>query len=239
MIETVRALQEVALHRAARNCAQAIVEMQSGETIGYELGRFDGVVAATCDPKFTDALDCPALLRACKLSREVAVEQAWNHFGDVLMFVSASLREASTSDLIDSLDRLKQRPSGEARLVVQMPYEMLSDTPRFRDLRDQLREIGVAVAIDRFAGPPSSLEALRGDPPDYLKLAASVFQAPEQSRQLQTLVKAAASMEVALIGCGLGVEAEWNACKSAGIRLAQGDFASSAMPLDACSGPKQ
>jgi EAL domain-containing protein (putative c-di-GMP-specific phosphodiesterase class I) len=159
------------------------------------------------------------------------------------MFVSASPREASTSDLIDSLDRLRQRPSGEARLVVQLPYEMLADIPRFHDLRDQLREIGVSVAIDGFAGSPAALESLGGDPPEYLKLAASIVQASghstEQSGPLQALIKAAAAMKMTVIGHGIKVEAEWQACKRLGIPLAQGDFASTAMPLDASSGPKQ
>jgi len=242
LIETVRALHETTLHRAARNRAQAVVEIKSGEAVGYELGRFEDASKPAFDPKFSDALECPALLRASKLSREVAVEQAWSHFGDVLMFISVGLREASTPDLIDSLDRLKQRPSGEARLVVQLPYELLGDASRFRDLRDQFREIGVRVAIDRFAGPSSSLEALRAAPPEYLKLAASMVQAadksPDQGKQLQALVKAAAAMGVAIIGCGIRTESEWQACKSLEIPLSQGDFASAAMPLDASHGTK-
>lgn len=244
LVETVRVLQEVALHRAARNRALAIVETHNSQAIGYELGvgPFDGIVETAGDTRLQDGLDCPALLRAYRLGREVAVEQAWKHLGDVLMYVSARTREVNSSDLIDSLDRLKQRPSGEARLVLQVPCEMLADMARFRDLRDQLREIGVGMAVDRFAGPPSMLEGLRGDPPEYLKLAASVVQAAsrssEQGKQLSALVKAAAAIEIQVIACGVGSEVEWQVCKGLGIPLAQGDFASAAMPLDACNASK-
>lgn len=245
LIEAVRALQEVSLHRAARNHLQAIVALEDGTVSGYELvpGRLGDVSHSRVDARMPPGLNCRTMLRASELSRTLAVEQAWNIFGDVLMFLPASLTELGTTALLDSLERLKQRPTGEARLVLQVPFEAIADPTVFGDLRSQLREIGVAVAIDCFNGTRAELEALRDDPPEYLKLSASTVRLPgrsaEQRMSLQGLLQVARDMSVRVIGCGVKTDEDWQACKSSGVSLAQGEFVAAAMPLDACGGLKR
>lgn len=241
LVEAVRALQELSLHRGARNRLQAIVRMEDSETLGYELGpeAFDGA-SPRSDVRLPDSLDCRALRRAGELTRAIAVEQAWNLFGDVLMFLPASVGEFTSTELFDSLERLKQRPTGEARLVLQIPAKAAGDAAEFSDVYCQLKEVGVAAAIDRFSGSAAELTALRANPPEYVKLAASVVQSlgrsAEQRRKLQALLQAAHDMGTQVIACGVSTEEEWLACKSVGVPLAQGDFAAAAMPLDACAG---
>jgi EAL domain-containing protein (putative c-di-GMP-specific phosphodiesterase class I) len=171
------------------------------------------------------------------------VEQAWNAFGDVLMFLPVSAGELKTSELFDSLDRLKQRPTGEARLVLQMPPEAMRNAADFTEACQQLKEIGLAVALDRFAGTATELGTLRGSPPAYVKLPSSVVQSlsgsPEQRRKLQALLQTAHDMGSQVVACGVSTEDQWLACKSVGVPLAQGDFAAAAMPLDACCAGKR
>lgn len=244
LIDAVRALQELSLHRGARNRLQSIVNIQDSETVGYELGQgaFDGA-PPSLESRLPPGLDCRALRRANELSRALAVEQAWSAFGDVLMFLPAHLGELKMAELFDSLDRLKQRPTGEARLVLQIPAAAMADAAGFAEICGQLKEVGVATAIDRFAGTAAELGALRAHPPCYLKLARSVVQSlsgsPERRRKLQDLLQTAHDMSTQVVACGVSTEEEWLACKSVGIPLAQGDFAAAAMPLDACCGPKR
>lgn len=240
LIETVRALQELALHRGARNRLQAIVRMDDSEALGYE---FTGNGITRHDPELPTGPDCRALRRANDLGRTLAVEQAWSVFGDVRMFLPASLSELKSAELLDSLDRLKQRPTGEAHLVLQVPPEAIANAGEFCELCGQLREIGVEVAIDRFAGTPAELGALSGQPPAYVKLAPSVVQSLgrslEQRRKLQSLLQSAHDMAIQVVGCGVDSEEAWLACKGIGMPLAQGDFAAASMLLDACGTQKR
>jgi len=242
LIEAARTLQELALHRAVRNRMQAIVEVATSEPIGYEVGpwSFDGASTLQFDPRIPNGFHFPAVARAHEISRTLTVEQAWEALGDVLMFLSVpGGSEVGSPDLLDSLERLKQRANGESHLVVQIPYDAVDDSDRFHELRDQLREIGLSVCIDRFTGDASALSVWRDFPPEYLKLAASVVQSlsrsPEQRRNVEDLLQTGKELGTRVIGCGVKTEEEWHACKSVGISLAQGEFAAAPQPLDACS----
>lgn len=240
LIEAVRSLQELALNRAVRNRLQSIVEVTTNESIGYEIGPWPFDAPDTqLDSRIPAKLECPALVRAYEITRALGVEQVWSSFGDVLMFLSAGAHELGTPELLDSLERSKQRAVGEARLVLQVRHDALAEPERFRTLRNQLREIGVSSALERFAGSAASFGPWRDFPPDYLKLASSVVQglsrSPDQRRRVQELVQAAEERGTKVIGCGVKTEEEWHACKSVGILLAQGEYAAASLPLDACA----
>jgi EAL domain-containing protein (putative c-di-GMP-specific phosphodiesterase class I) len=243
LIEAVRSLQEFSLQRGVRNHQQAIVRMEDSETLGYELrpSRFNG--SSRLDSRLPHGLRCRALRRASELSRSLAVEQAWSAFGDVLMFLPASLEECSSHEFLESLDRLKQRPTGEARLVFQIPAEALSRGAELSESCRVLRDAGVAVALDQFSGTASELEVLRDHPPGYIKLASSVAKSlvgsSLQLYRLEEVLRIAQELQAKVIACGVGAEEEWSACKNLGVPLAQGDFAAAAMPLDACAGHKR
>jgi EAL domain-containing protein (putative c-di-GMP-specific phosphodiesterase class I) len=238
IIEAIRSLQEFLLQRGVRNHLQSIVRMEDSETLGYELrpSRFDG--SSRLDTRLPRGLHCRALRRASELSRSLAVEQAWNAFGDVLMFLPASLEESSGPEFLESLDRLKQRPTGEARLVFQIPTEALGHGAELSQTCRMLKEAGVAVAVDRFSGAASELEVLRAHPPSYIKLAPSVARSlvgsSLQLYRVEEVLRIAHDLDAKVIACGVSSEEEWQACKNLGVQLAQGDFAAAAMPLDAC-----
>lgn len=239
LIEAVRSLQEFSLHRGIRNHLQAIVRMEDSETLGYELrpGKFDGG-STRIDSRLPHGLNCRALRRANEVSRALAVEQAWCAFGDVLMFLPASLDEWRNAEFFDALERLKQRPTGEARLVFQISAEALERATDLSEACRQLREAGVAVALDGFSGAATELEALRSHPPGYVKLAPSVSRSVVGSSlhlyKLEEVLRIAQDIGAKVIACGVTAEDQWLACKNIGVPLAQGDFAAAAMPLDAC-----
>jgi EAL domain-containing protein (putative c-di-GMP-specific phosphodiesterase class I) len=238
LIEAVRSLQEFSLQRGIRNHLQAIARMEDSETLGYELrpGRFDG--STRLEARLPHGLNCRALRRATEVSRALAVEQAWCAFGDVLMFLPASLDEWRNGEFFDSLERLKQRPTGEARLVFQISAEALQRAADLSEACRLLHDAGVAVALDGFSGTAADVEALRANPPGYVKLAPSVSHSAVGSSlhlyKLEELLRVAQDIGTCVIACGVSTEEQWLACKNVGVPLAQGDFAAAAMPLDAC-----
>jgi EAL domain-containing protein (putative c-di-GMP-specific phosphodiesterase class I) len=244
VIEAVRALQESLLQRGVRSRLQAIVRMEDSEMLGYDLrpGKLEGNDPCS-DPRLPSGFSCRAIRRAAELSRSLAVEQAWTAFGDVLMFLPATLDEALRPDFFDSLERLKQRPTGEARLVLQVPADALGRVSELTDACRQLREASVAVALDNFGGAASELETLKVNPPAYIKLAPSVARSLVGSSlhlyKLEETLRVARDLGAKVIACGVATEEQWQACKNIGAPLAQGDFAAAAMPLDACLGHKR
>lgn len=238
LVEAVRRLLEVSLNRALRQRVQAIVEVQTNATVGYEarpvvahLGR-----DMAFDPGSPGDLECAALLRMFDLQRRMAVEQVWSCLGDVRIFLSAQACEIRSLELLDGLERLRQRPSGEAKLVLQVPHHALLDHDAFEEFHEQLRDVGVQLALDQFAGGASQLSAFQKCPPDYLRIAATLIQglgrSPDQRQRVHELIQAAKLIGTQVIACGVKNEEEWHACKSLGIALAQGDYAAASLPLD-------
>jgi EAL domain-containing protein (putative c-di-GMP-specific phosphodiesterase class I) len=166
----------------------------------------------------------------------MAVEQVASCLGDVRIFLSAQASEIGSPELLDSLERLRQRPGGETRLVLQVPYEALVDHAAWDEFHEQLRDIGVQLALDQFAGSAAQLTAWKESPPDYLRMAATGIQglgrSPDQRQRVQEVIQAAKQIGTQVIACGVKNEEEWHACKSLGIALAQGDYAAASLPLD-------
>ena len=245
LIETLRGLQELSLHRGVRTRLQAIVKIASNEPVGYELGTglFSDVDRLPFEQRIPDDLHCRAVVRVHELGRSLAVERAWSLFGDVRLFLSVTERELGNADFLDSLERIKQRSPGESATVIQLPHPALADLERLIDVRSQLREIGMAVALSIVGLKSTELDALHDDPPEYIKLSPSIVQAlgrsPEQRRDWQTLLQATQERAIQVIACGVKGEAEWQACKNLEIPLVQGEFVAAAMPLDACGSLKR
>lgn len=237
MVEAVRRLLEIGLSRAMRQRVQAIVDVQTNATVGYEARPVMADLGPNLrfDSGSLGDLECTALRRMLNLHRHMAVEQVWSCLGDVRIFLPAQANEIG-SDLLDELERLRQRPGGEARLALQIPCATLTDHATLKDFHEQLREMGMELALDQFVGGAAQLKSFRECPPDYLRLAADVIQAvgrsADQRQRVHELIQTAQAMGTQVIACGVKNEEQWSACKNVGIAMAQGDYAAASLPLD-------
>jgi EAL domain-containing protein (putative c-di-GMP-specific phosphodiesterase class I) len=236
MIHVIRRRQETLLHRAMRNRFQPIFELGENRCVGYEaIPRPQLPGEATGPQQMLDATDCRLTERMSQLQRLVAAEHIARLPNATLLFVNLQPAEVGADLLPESLARLTALAGGK-KIVAEIPDGAVVDIPYFRDFRVKLRELGIGVAYDGFAGSPHQLKAQAEFAPDYLKLAPTLARGVDKStqrqQQIKALVEATQELKVQLIAVGVHTENEARMCHEMGCRLAQGDHFGHAQTID-------
>ena len=236
LIYAVRAHQETLLHRATRSRFQPIVDLADSRCVGYEaIHRAPRGEEPTPAQRLLEATDCRLTERMSHLHRMVAAEHVAKMTEGTMLFVNLQPAEVGADSIPDSLRRLAQLAGGK-QIVAEIPDSAVVDIPYFRDFRHKLRELGVGVAYDGFAGSPHQIKAQREFAPDYLKLAPvlarGVDRSTQRQQQIQALVEAAREIGVNLIADGVHTENEAQTCASIGCKYGQGDHFGKAQTID-------
>jgi EAL domain-containing protein (putative c-di-GMP-specific phosphodiesterase class I) len=236
LIHAVRSHQETLLHRAARNRFQPIVDLADSRCVGFEaIHRSARSDESSQAERLLQATDCRLTERISHLHRMVAAEHIAKVSDAKMLFVNLQPAEVGADSIPDSLRRLQQLAGGK-QIVAEIPDSAVVDIPYFRDFRHKLRELGVGVAYDGFAGSPHQIKAQRDFAPDYLKLAPvlarGVDRSTQRQQQIQALVEAAREIGVALIADGVHTENEAQTCASIGCKYGQGDHFGKAQTID-------
>lgn len=235
LIAAVRRSHEALLHRAMHNHFQPIFDLTDNRCVGYEAVPRPEAVAATNATTVLEATDCRLGERTAQLRRLLAAEQIARLQSATLLFVNLQPAEVGADLLPESLGRLAKVAGGK-RIVVEIPDSAVVDIPYFRDFRARLRDLGIAVAYDGFAGSAHQIKAQAEFAPDYLKLAAVLARGVDKStlrqQQIKALAEVAGELNVELIAVGVHSENEARTCREAGCRLAQGDHFGRAQTMD-------
>src|SRR5439155_24414017 len=137
-----------------------------------------------------------------QLHRLLAAEHVARVPGTLLLFVNLLPAEVGADLLPQSLARLANVAGGKT-VVAAIPDSAVVDIPYFRDFRQRLREMGIGVAYEGFAGSLHQLHAQAQFSPDYLKLTAALARGIDKStqrqQQLKTLVEAATGHGIQVI----------------------------------------
>jgi EAL domain-containing protein (putative c-di-GMP-specific phosphodiesterase class I) len=236
LIHAVRRTHELLLHRATRNRFQPVFDLAENRCVGYEaVPRPQLPGDARAAQQILENTDCRLTERVCQLHRLVAAEHVARLPGGTLLFVKLQSAEVGADFLPQSLSRLAAVAGGKT-IVVEIPDSAVVDIPYFRDFRAKLRELGIGVAYDGFAGSPHQIKAQAQFSPDYLKLAPAlgrgVDKSTQRQQQLKALVEVAQEHSVQLIVDGVHSENEAQMCRQIGCRLAQGDHFGHAQTVD-------
>ncbi|MDX1946972.1 MAG: EAL domain-containing protein [Pirellulaceae bacterium] len=234
-VQAVRALHESLLSRAVRNRFQPIVELDGHRCVGYEAQFRPQSTEPVPAQRLLAATDCRLTERMAQLHRLVAAEHVAKLPVGTLLFVNLQPAEVGADALPDSLLRLA-RLAGGRPIVAEIPDSAVVDIPYFRDFRDRLRSLGIAVAYDAFAGSPHQIAAQAAFAPDYLKLASvlvrGVDRSTQRQEQIRALVAAARESKIELIAGGVHTDSEAQTCRELGCRLGQGDHFGRAQTID-------
>jgi EAL domain-containing protein (putative c-di-GMP-specific phosphodiesterase class I) len=236
LIHAVRRVHETLLHRATRNRFQPVYDLVENRCVGYEAIPKPQVPGnASPAQQVLEATDCRLTERMSQLHRLIAAEHFARLPNASLLFVSLLPAEVGADALPLSLSRLAVLAGGK-KIVAEIPDTAVVDIPYFRDFRAKLRELGVGVAYDGFAGSPHQIKAQAEFAPDYLKLAAALSRGVDKStqrqQQIKALVESTQGLNVQLIAVGVHSENEARACREIGCRLAQGDHFGHAQTID-------
>jgi EAL domain-containing protein (putative c-di-GMP-specific phosphodiesterase class I) len=236
LIHSVRRLNETLLHRATRNRFQPVYDLAENRCIGYEaIARPQLPGEASTTQQILDATDCRLTERMSQLHRLIAAEHVARLASATLLFVNLQPAEVGADLLPESLSRLAAVAGGK-KIVAEIPDSAVVDIPYFRDFRGKLRELGIGVAYDGFAGSPHQIKAQAEFAPDYLKLSAALTRGIDKStqrqQQMKALAEAAQELKVQLVAVGVHSENEARTCREIGCHLAQGDHFGHAQTMD-------
>lgn len=227
-IQAVRSLHEGLLHRALRTRFQPVVELATGQAIGYEAIRrvetVHGDLPAT--ERLLQTVDCRLTERWQQLHRLLAAEQAAEEASGNLLLVNLQPAEVGADGLPETLAALQAKLSRK-RLIAEIPHSAVVDIPFFRDFLSRLRELKVGVCYAGFSSGQNQVRAHEQFAPDYLQLASSLVHGVDRSTQRQQQIKALVEAAVAagsqIIVTGVHSENEAQTCRELGCQLAQGD----------------
>lgn len=229
-ILSVRGAHEAAVQRALRTSFQAVIELASGDTFGYEAFAARGT-DESADPRCTQLSathECRANDRVRRLFRRMAVEQCATlpHSGRLLLAVAAA--ELNQPRLIDELTQLQAALPAGQRLVVEVPDGSVRHSPDFIRLRSGLRDAQIEVAYDDYASSKAQILERQDIAPDFLKLAPSmvrsIHRGEDRQRQVQLIVSTSEQLGCRVIATGIDNEEDLRLCLEMGCGLAQGEL---------------
>jgi EAL domain-containing protein (putative c-di-GMP-specific phosphodiesterase class I) len=229
-------MHETLLHRATRNRFQPVFDLTENRCVGYEaLFRPQLPGGVSTAQQILETTDCRLTERTNQLHRLIAAEHFARLSSATLLFVNLQPAEVGADLLPQSLSRLAAAAGGK-RIVAEIPDSAVVDIPYFRDFRSKLRDLGIGVAYDGFAGSPHQIKAQAEFAPDYLKLSPAlgrgVDKSTQRQEQIKALVEATSQTNVQLVAVGVHSENEARTCREIGCRLAQGDHFGHAQTID-------
>jgi EAL domain-containing protein (putative c-di-GMP-specific phosphodiesterase class I) len=236
LIYAIRQSHEALLHRATRNRFQPVIDLSDNRCVGYEaLARPQVPGEPSPAQQMLAATDCRITERMSQLHRLVAAEHVASLPSGTLLFVNLQPAEVGADALPASLAGLARLAGGKP-VVAEIPDSAVVDIPFFCDFLARLKDLGIGVAYDNFAGSAHQLQAREKLAPTYLKLAhvlvRGVDKSTQRQQQIQALAAVASTIGSQLIAVGIHTENEARTCRELGCRLAQGDHFGRAQTID-------
>ncbi len=151
---------------------QPIVDLSSGEAVGYEaLARFEGETAQAPDAWFA-AAEGVGLGRELELA---AVRSALEHLGDLPEDAYLSLNVSPETAVSSEFARLMK--SGTDRIVIEVTeHAAIADYPQFNGSVARLRFRGMRYAVDDAGAGFATFSHILSTKPDIVKLDISLIR---------------------------------------------------------------
>lgn len=214
---------------AATPFFQPIVTLPGAEVFGYEVlarSSLDGLKS----PKqmFEVAARLSREGQLSQLFRRVGVEAGQELPGLPSLFLNTHPAELADTELLKSLRELREL-APEQPLTLEIHEAAVTDPALMHELHGFLKDLNIQLAYDDFGAGQARLIDLVEVPPDYLKfdicLVRDIHTATEQRRgMLETLVRMAHDLGVAVLAEGIECAAEGEVCAQLGFDYAQGYY---------------
>jgi EAL domain-containing protein (putative c-di-GMP-specific phosphodiesterase class I) len=212
---------------------EQIVELRSGDVVGYEaLARGpEGSEVHSPQQIFGLAEEMGLLFELDSLCRHMALERASTLPRGKKLFLNClptAIRDPSfrNEGLRKILEKL-QLPPGDLVLEIS-EKESIGNFAMFREMRDAYRELGVQIAIDDAGVGYASLEAIMEVAPDFVKadiaLVRGIDSDPPRQEALRALNAMAHRLDARVIAEGIETEDELRTLRDLGIPYGQGFF---------------
>jgi EAL domain-containing protein (putative c-di-GMP-specific phosphodiesterase class I) len=219
---------ELIMGHGLSGAAQAIVDAQTRQPVGYELlGRANHPLL----PK--SPIELFGLAEA--MDRELELSAAFRNFGISRMtphlkghtvFINAHPKETFCETFLASLETI-HRASPALDIVVEIHESAVTDTMKLRELSRRLAQLDIRFAYDDFGAGQARLLELADVPAHFVKfdmaLIRDLHKASERKRQVvRDLVQMVLATGSTPLAEGVELEEEANICVDMGFQLIQG-----------------
>jgi diguanylate cyclase (GGDEF)-like protein/PAS domain S-box-containing protein len=167
------------------------------------------------------------LREACR--QAVAIKRLWNEEPPLYMCVNLSVKQLQHSDVIaDVRDALAEAGLEPGLLTLEITESMLIDDPEIAVVTlNELRELGVRIAMDDFGTGYSSLSYLSRFPVDVIKMDRSFLRpdpeaSPEAVDLSSAVVALGSSLALEVVAEGIELEEQLKRLRELGCELGQG-----------------
>lgn len=206
---------------------QPIVDVEAREIFSYEAlirgPRNDSAywVLNQIVPEQLYLFDERARVEAVQLATRLGIDCHLN-----LNFLPQSLFRSAGS-ILSTLETASRADLPIEKIILEVTEgEVIEDQPRFAELLNQFRSLGLKVAIDDFGAGYSGLNLLADFQPDQIKLDLKLVRAIDRNGPRQAIVRAIRQASVDLgidvIAEGVETEDEFAWLAGEGMRLFQG-----------------
>lgn len=198
------------------------------QRIGYEvLGRSRMFGLHTPDQMFAAALELEQEAKLSRVLRQRGIEAAEADLPkDLMLFVNTHATELESGDLKESLIEIRESfPSRD--IVLEVPESILNSPDSFAEVRAQLLDLDILLAIHDFGAGQIRLSELSEMAPDIIKFDGALVQGIDKATsKRQRLVSAMTKMvkELGITAMAEYIEysGEHQTLKQMGIQYAQG-----------------
>lgn len=228
-------------NRAVIPYFQPIVELSSGRSTACEvLGRSRLFGVRTPAAMFQAAVRRHQAAELSRLLRAVGSQAGAQLPGRPNLYLNTHPSELQSADLIDSLRELRNDlPALE--MTLEIHEAAVTEIRLIRELRAELRDLGIGLAYDDFGAGQSRLLELAAVVPDVLKfdmeLIRGIDRAPdERLKVVESLVRMACELGATALAEGIETESESRTCERLGFVLGQGFHLGRPVPAKAYAG---
>lgn len=215
---------------------QPIVDIRTGRFVGYEvLARSRLYGLESCQAMFNAASRLNMEVELSRMLRWEGVRQAMTLPEGMMIFLNTHPLEIEQDGLVDSMAAAR-RLSLDMPLILEVHEASVTDPTAMRELRSQLRDLGIGIAYDDFGAGQTRLTELIEAPPDYLKFDMSMIRGideatPERQKMLASLVQIVIDLGVNPLAEGIETAGEAEVCRKLGFVTAQGYHFGKPAPL--------
>ena len=213
--------------RAVIPCFQPVVDLCSGQTVGYEaLGRSAVHGLEMPDAMFQAASQLDLQIELSRMFRWEAVRASSGLEKPPHLFLNTHPAELSDPGLVEALQALRN-VSPRQPITLEIHESAATDASKMRGLQSALNDLGMKWAYDDFGAGQDRLVQLVEVRPDYIKFDMGLIRGIDRAsaaRQtmLATLVKMVLDLGIVALAEGIETAGEGAACRQIGFQLAQG-----------------
>ena len=243
-LELQAALSEALETAALRMEYQPIVQLFSGQTVGFEaLLRWEHPTRGRLGPaEFIDVAEDSGLIAPIgEWALRSAIHEAtrWaaqSPQAPPYVSVNVSVKQFRTVDMFDLVRaRLDESGLPPDRLMLEITESLLlHDDDRVMDNLGRLRQLGVRIAIDDFGTGYSALSYLQRVPLDVIKLdrlfTNSMRTSAQQRHVVTCIVQLAAALTLDIVAEGIETMDEYGLARQVGCAYGQGFLFSRPLP---------